>query len=230
MPESVLATPRRPRMAALPRWAKVMLVSLTMAVAVALLLPSGMGALGGWLVIADPIHHASAVVVLTGLMPFRAMEAASIYRQGWAPEVWLTQGIDAATEMALARLGITEIREEEYSRTVLIRSGVPSSVIRVLDDGVVNTVDEVRVIARELNRIGGARVILVTSKPHSRRVRATWQAIVGPVPRAIVRYASDDGYDSTLWWRNTRDALAVSREVFALMNVWAGFPVKPDRR
>jgi uncharacterized SAM-binding protein YcdF (DUF218 family) len=229
MPEATLATPRRRWTVALPRSVKIVVVSLTMAVAVGLLLPSGMGALGRWLVIADPIHHASAVVVLTGHMPFRAMEAASIYQQGWAPEVWLIRGVDASTETTLARLGIREIREEEYSRTVLVKSGVPTAAIRLLEGGAVNTVDEVHVIARELGRIGGERVIIVTSKPHSRRVRATWRASVGPIPAAIVRYAGEDGYDAAHWWRNTRDTLAVSREVFALMNVWAGFPVKPDR-
>jgi uncharacterized SAM-binding protein YcdF (DUF218 family) len=230
MAETVLETRRRSGTAALPRWAKVALASLMMAAAGALLLPSGMGALGSWLVVADSIHHASAVVVLTGHMPFRAMEAASIYRQGWVSEVWLTRGTRPATEGALARLDITAVREEEYSRTVLVKSGVPVSVIRLLEDSAVNTVEEVRVIARAVDRIGGERVILVTSKPHSRRVRATWQAIVGPAPRAIVRYASEDPYDPAHWWRYTGDALSVSREVFGLMNVWAGFPVTPDGR
>jgi uncharacterized SAM-binding protein YcdF (DUF218 family) len=230
MPETAFARPRRQRIEALPRWAKVVFVSLVVALAVGLLLPSGMSALGRWLVVADPIDYAPAVVVLGGHMPFRAMEAASIYRQGWAPEVWLTRRTDAAIETALARLGITAIGEEEYSRTVLVRSGVPVSVIRLLEGGVVNTVDEVQVIARELKRAGGERVIIVTSKPHTRRVRATWQAIVGHVPRAIVRYASEDDYDPEQWWRHSRDAQAVSHEIFGLMNVWAGFPVQPDRR
>jgi hypothetical protein len=44
-----------------------------------------------------------------------------------------------------------------------------------------------------------------------------------------VRYASADPYDAQRWWRHTRDALAVSREVFGLLNVWAGFPVQPAR-
>ena len=107
---------------------------------------------------------------------------------------------------------------------------MPPGAVRVLGDGVWNTVDEVRLIAAELGRDGADRVIIVTSKAHSRRVRATWSAIVGRSPRAIVRYAEEEPYDSRGWWRNTRDALDVSREVFGLMNVWAGFPVQPDRR
>jgi uncharacterized SAM-binding protein YcdF (DUF218 family) len=157
------------------------------------------------------------------------MEAASLYREGLAPEVWLTKGVRTADELALDRLGVPIVRGDAYNRAVLERLGVKPEAIRLLGDGGWNTVDEVRLIAGELARDGGDRVIIVTSKAHSRRVRATWAAIVGGSPKAIVRYAREEPYGAGSWWRNTRDALDVSREVFGLMNVWAGFPVQPDR-
>jgi uncharacterized SAM-binding protein YcdF (DUF218 family) len=162
-------------------------------------------------------------------VPFRAMEAASIYREGLAPEVWLTKEVVRAEEQALGRLGVAIVRDEVYNREALERMGVKPEAIRLLGDGIWNTVDEVRLIAGELGRDGGDRVIIVTSKAHSRRVRATWAALVGTHPRAIIRYAREEPYDAKGWWRNTRDALDVSREVFGLANVWTGFPVQPDR-
>jgi uncharacterized SAM-binding protein YcdF (DUF218 family) len=182
-----------------------------------------------WLVVEDPLAQARAIVVLSGDLPFRAMEAAALYAQGWAPEVWLTRARAPAEEAALGRLGIEVTGIESLNRQVLERLGVPRDAIRVLDQGVQNTVQEVQLIARELGRIGGSRVILVTSKPHSRRLNATWGALVGDAPQAVVRYASEDPYDPARWWQQTRDALAVSREVFGLMNVWAGFPVGQER-
>jgi len=131
----------------------------------------GLSRLGHWLVVADPLDHARAIVVLSGHVPFRAIEAASIYRQGWAPEVWLTKAERPAEEAALARLGIRYVQGEDYSREVLERLGVPLSAIRLMDEGIKTTA--VKLIGRELKRIGGEKVILVTSKPHSRRVRAT---------------------------------------------------------
>jgi uncharacterized SAM-binding protein YcdF (DUF218 family) len=196
---------------------------------VAVLLPWGASGIGQWLVVADPLEPAKAVVVLNGRMPFRAMEAASIYREGLAPEVWLTKGVVGPEVRALDRLGLAVVREDAYNRMVLERLGVKPEAIRLLGDEVWNTVDEVRLVAGELARDGGDRVIIVTSKAHSRRVRATWAAIVGGSPKAIVRYAREEPYGARSWWRNTRDALDVSREVFGLMNVWAGFPVQPDR-
>jgi uncharacterized SAM-binding protein YcdF (DUF218 family) len=194
------------------------------------LLPWGARGLGQWLVVADPLEPARAIVVLSGRIPFRAMEAASIYRAGWAPEVWLTAEARTPEEVALDGLGIQVLRGDAYNRKVLERLAVPARAIRVLRGDVWNTVDEVRLVARELGTGGADRVILVTSKTHSRRVRATWSAVSGSSSRAIVRYAREEPFDTEQWWRHTRTALQVSWEVFGLMNVWAGFPLEPDRQ
>jgi hypothetical protein len=84
----------------------------------------------------------------------------------------------------------------------------------------------VRTVARELKAAGGDRVILVTSKCHTRRVKTIWHTLVGTHPEAIVRYAPEDPFHTDHWWRNTADAMSVSREGFGLLNVWAGFPIK----
>lgn len=132
-------------------------------------------------------------------------------------------------DLALARLGIDRSPEHEYSRQVLQRLGVPGQAIRLIDGQTQNTVDEVRAIAKELKISGGDRVILITSKYHARRVKFIWHAVVGDRPAAIVRYTPDDPFQPDRWWRNTQDAMSVSREWFGLLNAWAGFPVKSER-
>jgi len=186
-------------------------------------------ALGPWLVVEDPIGRTTAVVVLGGGYPFRAIEAASLYRSGWAPEVWLPRSGEPDRDAAMARLGFQSVGEQALSTTVLMGRGVPVAAVQVLPGLVQTTAQELQAVAAELAHRSGDSVILVTSKPHSRRVRATWRALVGRTPRAIVRYAADEPYNAAQWWRNSRDALAVSREVFGLMNVWAGFPVRAQR-
>ena len=210
------------------RWLRLVLVG---AVALALAAGAAWGArqIGAWLVVEDPLAQARAAVVLGGEVPFRAMEAASLFRQGWASEVWLTRAPQGRELAALQSLGIQIPGDETYNRMILERLGVPPAAIRILEPPVENTAAEVQVVAAELRGAGGGAVILVTSKPHSRRVRATWHALVGDAAPGIVRYATADPYDPARWWRRTRDALAVSREVFGLLNVWAGFPVQPAR-
>jgi uncharacterized SAM-binding protein YcdF (DUF218 family) len=184
---------------------------------------------GSWLLVADPLRPARAVVVFGGHVPFRAIEAAAVYKQAWAREVWLTQGGLDEEELALNRLGIAQTPEHLYSHQVLERLGVTRDAIRVLPGRNVNTADEVRTVARELKAARGDRVILITSKYHTRRVKAIWFALVGTYPEAIVRYTPDDPFDPARWWRSTADAMAVSREWFGLLNAWVGFPVKSER-
>ncbi len=186
-------------------------------------------AAGTSLVVEDPLQNARAVVVFGGQVPFRAMEAAAIYRDGWTREVWLTQGGVYAEDLALARLGIARPPEHEYSRQVLEHLGVPGHAIRLIEGQTQNTADEVRAIAKELKASGGDRIILITSKYHARRVKFIWHAFVGDHPEAIVRYTPDDPFQPQRWWRNTEDAMSVSREWFGLLNAWAGFPIKSER-
>jgi uncharacterized SAM-binding protein YcdF (DUF218 family) len=184
---------------------------------------------GAFLVVSDPLRPARAVVVLAGQLPFRAMEAAALQRQGLAPEVWLTRNAPSDQELALSGLGIELPGEHTYSRQVLQKLGVAASAIRVLEPLTVNTADEVRAVARELDAVGGTRVIVVTSKYHTRRVRMLWRRLVGGRLEAVVRHARQDPFEPGRWWRSTPDALAVTRECFGLLNAVAGFPIRSRR-
>jgi uncharacterized SAM-binding protein YcdF (DUF218 family) len=181
---------------------------------------------GSWLVVEDSLQHAHAVAVLGGQVPFRAMEAARVYQQGWTREVWVTQGADHEDQIALSRMGIERPVDADYSLLVLDHLGVPRNAVRVLPARADSTAGEIRLVADELRRTGGERVILVTSKYHARRVRALWRMLVGTRPEAVVRYTPDDPFDPHRWWKTTRDAMAVSREWFGLLNAWIGFPLR----
>jgi uncharacterized SAM-binding protein YcdF (DUF218 family) len=144
-------------------------------------------------------------------------------------EVWLTRNEITPEDAALLRLGIERPQDHGYSRQVLERSGVPSSAIHVLGPKTVNTADEVRAISSRMDAVGGKRVIVVTSKSHTRRVRVLWQRLVGTRLEALVRYTSSDPYDPQRWWRSTPDAIAVTRECFGLLNAMLGFPIGSRR-
>src|SRR5579863_9307572 len=79
---------------------------------------------GSWLVIQDSLAPAHAIVVLSGGMPYRAREAARIYEQNLAAQVWVSQPISPRTE--LGKLGIAYLDESFYSQRVLLASAVPS--------------------------------------------------------------------------------------------------------
>ena len=211
-------------------WRRKILIFLSLIFLVFLLVSAAVQGLGQWLVVEDPLERAAAIVILGGQPPYRAMEGASLYRGGWAPEIWLLSPVIREETKILWEMGIPWMEEERLNRMILERLEVPPPAIRVFPERVKNTVEEVRLISSLLREKGGRRVILVTSKVHTRRTAATWRAIVGKSPQAIVRFAKSDPFVPATWWRYTEDALAVVREAVGLLNVWVGFPLQPAVR
>ena len=183
--------------------------------------------MGRWLVVEDTLGKARAIAVLSGGMPLRAMEAAKLYREGYAPEIWLTHSAEPAA--TLGEMGIPFAGEDYYNTRILIHEGVPAGAIRGLDPPIVNTADEINAIAAALAKERDRTAILVTTKAHTRRVRLLWQRLGSGRGNAIVRAASGDPFDPGHWWRTTGDALDVVREVLGLMNAWAGLPLHPAK-
>lgn len=184
-------------------------------------------AVGRWLVVENALEKCQVIVVLSGGMPQRALEAARLFREGYAPQVWLTRPVQPAE--SLDPMGIPNSGEDYFNNRVLQHEGVPANAIRVLEPRINNTADEMRAIAAEAIREKADRIIIVTSKVHTRRVARLWRQLSVGHTRAIVRGASTDPFDASHWWRNTHDALDVVREVLGLLNAWAGLPLQPAR-
>jgi uncharacterized SAM-binding protein YcdF (DUF218 family) len=180
---------------------------------------------GRWLIVEDPLSHADVIVVLSGHLPDRAVEAARVYQAGYADQIWISPPISPVNE--LKAMNISYLGEDFYNEKVLIAQGVPPDAIRILDRPDENTEAEVRQTVEELHALNYHSVIIVTSKPHTRRVRTIWRKLVGSEPRMVVHYANDDPYDGAHWWRHTADALDVMRETLGLLNAWTGFPLRP---
>jgi uncharacterized SAM-binding protein YcdF (DUF218 family) len=183
---------------------------------------------GRWLVREDSLAPADAIVVLSGSMPYRAEEAARIFKMGYAREVWISRPESPVDE--LNSMGIRFLGEEDYSREVLVHASVPDAAIHTFPNAIIDTEQEVEEVASEMRERNKSTVIIVTSPQHTRRVRALWQKIAGANAKAIVRAAYEDPFDADHWWRNTRDSLSVMREMLGLANVWAGLPVRPHEQ
>ena len=179
---------------------------------------------GRWLVVEDPLEKAQAIVVLSGRMPLRALEAAKLYREGYAPKVWVTHSSEPGA--TLEAMQIAYVGEDFYDLRVLVHEGVPADTIRVLEPPIVNTADEIRAVSAALEEEKGGTVIIVTNKVHTRRVRILWHQLVAGRGQAIVRAASGDRFEPRRWWRTTGDALDVVREILGILNAWAGMPLR----
>lgn len=176
-------------------------ILLGLAAGLALFIPSGLQAIGLYLVVADRLTPADAIYVLEGMTPAREVEAAILYRRRLAPRVVLALGRDPAP---IARRLAREPVPQERAARVLARLGVPGRAIVRLTREVENTEQELAVDF-EFARAGGfRRVIFVTSPPHTRRVRTIWDARYQARLPALVYPTSFEDWDPSRWWRSRR--------------------------
>jgi uncharacterized SAM-binding protein YcdF (DUF218 family) len=183
---------------------------------------------GHWLIDEDALQKANAIAVLSGNFPARALEAASLYRKGYAGEIWLTRPGTQTDE--LAEFGIHFPSEAECNYQVLRRLGIPAKAIRVLDSTVINTQDELEVIGGALRQKNIASVIVVTNKAHTRRVHELWNKLDSSSGKIIVHAISNDDFQPSAWWTRTGDTQQVIHEVFGMINLWAGLPMQSSMR
>jgi len=183
--------------------------------------------MGGYLIVdEDPLEQTSAIVVLSSSLPYRALEGARLYKDGWAPKVVLTRPHRKRHFDTLESLGIHKMEVHELHYEVLLRSGVEPEAIVVVDEGVENTLGELKTVLRALSPSIGTTLILVTSDYHSRRTRNIWDYLTEGKIRGIIRWTRDDKlFDAERWWKNRDSVELLVHEYGGLVNYWLGFPL-----
>jgi uncharacterized SAM-binding protein YcdF (DUF218 family) len=129
----------------------------------------GFTQVGRFLTKEDPLQKADAIAVLAGTSMDRPLEAADLYKDGYAPRIVLTHEMREASYGALAARGVTVPAEADEQREILVRLGVPADAIvlpmRIHD----NTAQEAQTFRELAIKNGWRRIIVVTSKYHLRR-------------------------------------------------------------
>lgn len=180
--------------------------------------------MGSFLVVEHRLRPAAAIVVLGGQPPFREIEAARLFTQGWAPKVIVIRAALWEEQEALSKLGVRVPEGWETGRDVLLKKGVPFSAIIVSESRAEGTLEELKLAFKAIDP-GSKPVILVSSKYHARRVSLTWNYVSRGESASIVRAAEGDPFDPLRWWGERRFILSVVREYLGLINYYTGFPV-----
>jgi uncharacterized SAM-binding protein YcdF (DUF218 family) len=178
--------------------------------------------LGSFLVVQDPLAKADAIFVLGGTRYERPLEAVELYKAGWAPAVTLMQQIADNGELDLIKRGIPYKREVDEQIEVMGRLGVPSSAIVVMNEA--NSTAEEGTALREIaTRRQWKRVIIVTSKQHTRRARLLMRRrLAGTGIEVMVRSSRYDTADVDRWWQNRSTLRFTLFESQRLLGYWIG--------
>lgn len=213
-----------------PRTRRAIVVLGIAALALALAAVPLLSAAGRFLVEDDPLGHADAIVVLTGSYPDRIIEAATLYREGWAPRIILCREPENAGFQKLQALGVHVPRIFELNRSVAEQLGVPADAISVLERPAGSTYSEAEVVLADAIAHGYRSILIVTSKYHSARAARIYRHLAAGRVAISVRGARDDEFQPDAWWRDRPSTRRVVIEfqkllTFLLVDRWRLPPV-----
>lgn len=194
------------------------LIAAPILIITALLLPRA----GAWLVVADPLAKADAIVVLGGTMYERQLEAIDLLNEGWAPRIYLFREIADWGEIELLKRNIPYTRPVDVQIDAMVRLGVPRESISVLDQAN-STAEESTHVLELVKREKYSRVIIVTSKQHTRRARLVMRRRLADAgAQVIVRPSRYDLSQVDRWWANRSTLRFTLFETQRLLGYWIG--------
>ncbi|MBA7541259.1 hypothetical protein ES705_33566 [subsurface metagenome] len=180
--------------------------------------------LGKWLVAEDELQESDMIVVLTGSVPDRIMQAVDIYNEKYSDKIVLVNCHRVGHAIFVERGLEIPPGDAQLSKMIAIDLGVPEENILILEGNAQSTQDEALII-REYIRNNRAikSIILVTSKYHSGRSKKIFRKAFSGLDREINIYSSPSKYDPfnvNQWWKDREDIKRVVLEYLKLANFY----------
>ena len=152
----------------------------------------------------------------------RLIEAARLYTGGLAKTVVINGNRKTDLLRDLEKKGFTPCCSwEEDAVRILGLFGVPrDKVVAVSAEDAFDTISEAEAVGSALVDRGMKRILLTTSKSHTRRARHIWNHLYGDRLSISVVSARTDPYDPDGWWRDGRQVRWVLAEYGAWVYYW----------
>lgn len=179
----------------------------------------------GSLIVVDenPPYCDAVVVLLTGVDYYpRLMQAADLYRRQLVGKVVINGNRKTDILRRLEAMGFNQCCPW-YTESVRILTmlGVPEKdLIPISAEDAYDTVSEAQAVGGELIRRNFSKVIVTTSKFHTRRAKFIWQNMYENQLTVHVSPAAADPYDPQKWWKEGRQIRWVMAEYGAWIYYW----------
>ncbi len=180
--------------------------------------------LGEFIVHDEKVTPSDVVVVLnTGPEYFpRLIEAADIYRKGLTDQVVINGNRKSDVLRRLEEKGFKRCCPwYEDSLRILSMFGVPrKKIISLSVEDAYDTTTEAAAVGKELIRRGFKRIIITTSKYHTRRAHFIWTKMFGDKLSLYTVAAKKDPFNPRGWWKEGRQIRWVMAEYGAWIFYW----------
>jgi uncharacterized SAM-binding protein YcdF (DUF218 family) len=180
---------------------------------------------GAFLIQVDPAAKADAIIVLGGSTGERELEAADLYRAGWAPSVVLTTEREPLAMDVMRQRGIEVERVIDRRIWCLTQLGVPRRAVVVLPRTVLSTFDEANAVRDWVHDSHVTRLLVVTSPFHTRRSKMAFARALRDTPVTLQMHAAPLSlFRPETWWQDRetlKDGLAEwSKLAFYRFRYW----------
>jgi len=167
-----------------------------------------LGGIGNFLVVQDAIEHAEATVVLnTGVDIFpRLIEAADLYKKKKADRVVINGNRKTDVLRILESNGYKPpCKWYAGEMKILDLLGVPKDhIIAISAEDAYDTISEAKIVGNILVNNGMKKVVITTSKFHTRRARHIWAKLYDGKLQIYAAAAKNDPFNPKAWWKDGR--------------------------
>ena len=179
---------------------------------------------GVGIVASDAPEKADVIIVLMGSGPDRILGAVDLYEQGYAPCILMVENWQPGYELLESR-GVSLPRDAELAASVGVQLGVPKEAFIILPGDARSTQDEALIVTQYLKEQQPKvdKVILVSSKFHSKRSAKLFRWTLGDLDREVKVLSCPTPYDTfnaAAWWQSREDAKRVVMEYAKLVNFY----------
>ena len=180
--------------------------------------------LGEFLVLNEKTVHSDAVVVLCSGVEYypQLIEAAELFRKGFASKIVINGNRKTDVLRGLEQKGFERCCPwYEDPIRILSMLGVPKDkVVCISAEDAYDSVSEAEIVGKELIRQGFTRIIITTSKSHTRRAHFIWSKMFGDKLSICLVSAKTDPYDPQGWWKEGRQIRWVLSEYGSWIYYW----------
>jgi len=176
--------------------------------------------IGSMIVVDDrPLYSDAVVVFFTGVEYYpRLIQAAGIYRRQLTRKVVINGNRKTAILRELENKGFERCCPwyMDFVRILTLLGVSEKDIITISAENAYDTMSQAQAVGGELIRRRFSKVIITTSKFHSRRAKYIWQNMYKNRSTIYVSPAAADPYDPRKWWQDGRQI----RWVMAEYGVW----------
>ena len=176
---------------------------------------------GLWLIKEDHPQTADAIVILTGSIADRVLQAADIYKSGYAGKILIVnESMGAYKE--LEKRGFSVISKTSQTKDALVFFNVPRDSIIILPGDAESTMSEVMIIRNYISLNNNIdTILLITSSPHTRRASIIFKKAFSEMETPVTVLSIPSTYtkfNADKWWRSREDIQTVFLEYLKLFN------------